>query len=202
MGTSTSLFLLTGIVPYFLFSKLAGYLSGAVVSNRTLLFLPPVKVLDVIVARVVLEATTFLFVSFILFVILYLTGVADAVPYDPLTVMAACALAIGLGVAIGLINIVLASYTHNWMIFFGVLTFPLWMFSGIFFLPEQVPQPFRDYLLYNPVMHIVLLFRMSFYPTYRAPYLDADYAMGVTAAVLALALALMQVARRRVLDPI
>lgn len=202
LGTSTSLFLLSGVVPYFLFSKMATYVSGAVDSNRSLLLLPPVKVLDVIVARLVLEATTYLFVSFIMFLIIYLAGVTDAAPSDPLTLMAACALAITFGLAVGLINIVLGSYIHNWMMFYGILTFPMWFFSGIFFLPEQVPQPFRDYVIYNPVMHIVLLFRTSFYPTYQAPYLDVNYAIGVTAALLALALALMEVARRRVLDPV
>lgn len=202
LGTSTSLFLLTGIVPYFLFSKMASYVSTAIDANRPLLLLPPVKVLDVIAARLVLEATTFLFVSFVLFLILYLGGVSDAAPHDPLTLMAACALAIGLGLGIGLINIVLRSYIHNWMMFYGILTFPLWMFSGLFYLPEQLPQPFRAYVVYNPIMHIVLLFRTSFYPTYQAPYLDTPYAIGVIAAALALGLALMEVARRRVLDPI
>lgn len=202
IGTSVSLFLLTGVVPYFLFSKMATYVSGAIASNRPLLLLPPVNVLDVVIARLVLEATTYLFVSFIMFLIIYLSGVADAVPSDPLALMGACALAIGFGLGVGLINIVLGSYVYNWMMFYGMLTFPLWFFSGIFFLPEQVPQPIRDYLLYNPILHIILQFRASFYPTYQAPYLDTHYAIGVTAGMLALGLALMQVARRRVLDPI
>jgi capsular polysaccharide transport system permease protein len=202
IGTSTSLFLLTGIVPYFLFSKMASYVSSAIGSNRPLLLLPPVKVLDVVVARLVLEATTYLFVSFVMFSIIYMFGVSDAVPADPLALMAACTLAISFGLAMGLINIVLGSYIHNWLMFYGILTFPLWMFSGIFYLPEQIPQPFREYVIYNPIMHIVLLFRVSSYPTYKAPYLDVTYAVGVTIAFLALGLALMEVARRRVLDPL
>lgn len=202
LGTSTPLFLLTGIVPYFLYSKMATYVSGAVGSNRALLVLPPVKVSDVIVARVVLEATTYLFVGFIMFFILYLGGISEAIPYDPLAVMDACSLAICLGLGVGMINIVIVSYIPSWMTFFGMLTFPLWMFSGIWFLPEQVPQPYRDYMLYNPLMHVVLMFRKAFYWNYKAVYLDSSYAVVVIGLTLAMGLTLMQVARRRVLDPL
>ena len=202
LGTSTSLFLLTAIVPFFLFSRTASYVSAAVGSNRSLLILPPVKVFDVVVARVVLEATTYLFVGFFMLFILYLGGVTDAMPHNPHAVMEACILAISLGLGLGMVNIVVLSYIHTWMVFYGMFTFPLWMFSGIWFLPEQLPEPIREYALYNPVMHIVLMFRKGFYPNYDAVYLDASYATLVSALALALGLALMQVARRRVLDPI
>jgi len=202
LGTSTALFLLTGIVPYFLYMKLASYISGAIGSNRSLLNLPPVKPVDVIVARVVLQATTYLFVSFFLFVCLYLGGINGAVPSNLFSVMEACLLAICLGTGIGMINIVILSFFDRWMTIFGITTFPLWMFSGIWFLPEQVPQPLRDYMLYNPILHIVLLFRTAFYPDYHAVFLDVPYAILVATLAVALGLALMQVARRSVLEPL
>ena len=104
LGTSTALFLLTGIVPYFLFSKMANYISGAVGSNRSLLSLPPVKPLDVIAARVVLESTTYLFVGLIMFFVLYLGGVPYALPSDPPAGLYAGPVAVCLGLGIGLTN--------------------------------------------------------------------------------------------------
>ena len=202
LGGGMPLFMLTGIVPYFLFSKMARYVSGAVVSNRSLLNLPPVKPIDVIVARVVLEAATYLFVGFVMFVSLYLGGTADAIPYDPLAVMQACALAICLGLGVGMINIVIQSFFHNWMSIFGLLSFPLWFFSGIWFLPEQIPQPYRDYMLYNPVMHAVMWFRTGFYRDFKAIFLDAPYAVGAGVVIVAVGLALMRVARRKLLEPL
>jgi capsular polysaccharide transport system permease protein len=202
LGNSTALFLLTGIVPYFLYRKIANYISGSVGSNRALLILPPVKVVDVIVARVILESTTYLFVGFLMFVGLYLGGVTDAVPDDPVRLVDVCALAVGFGLGIGLINIVIQSFLHSWMFFFNMLSFPLWIFSGIWFLPEQVPQPFREYVLYNPLTHVVLMFRSCFYGNYKPIYLDISYIVEVTGVAVLLGLALMQVARRRVLDPL
>ncbi|MGD9880570.1 MAG: ABC transporter permease [Reyranella sp.] len=201
IGHNTALFLLTGIVPYFLFSKMAIYVSGAVGGNRSLLTLPPVKLPDVIAARVVLEATTYLFVGSLMFLALYLGGVSEAIPRDPLAVAEACAVAVCFGLAVGVINIVLVSFFHNWMTIYSLFNFPLWFFSGIWFLPEQVPQPYRDYLLYNPIMHILLWFRTGFYRDFKAVYLDPAYVIGVTAVALTIGLALMRVARRKVLEP-
>jgi capsular polysaccharide transport system permease protein len=201
VGTSIALFVLTGFVPYFLYSKLANYVSASIGSNRSLLTLPPVKPLDVVAARVVLESATYLFVGSLMFLGLYLSGIPDAAPYDPLKVMEACAVAICLGLGIGMINIVILSYFHNWMTFFGMISTPLWFFSGIWFLPEQVPEPYRGYMLYNPLLHVILMFRTAFYGDYASTFLDAPYVITVDLLLLATGLALMQVARRKVLEP-
>lgn len=201
VGTSVALFMLTGFVPYFLYSKLATYVSMSIGSNKNLLTLPPVKPLDVVAARVVLESATYLFVGGLMFLGLYLSGIPEAVPHDPLKVMEACALAICMGLGVGMINIVILSYFHNWMTIFGMASFPLWFFSGIWFLPEQVPEPYREYMLYNPLLHVILIFRTGFYWNYGAAFLDAPYVITVSFLLLATGLALMQVARRKVLEP-
>lgn len=201
LGHSTVLFMLTGIVPYFLFSKMAMYVSGAVGGNRALLTLPPVKLPDVVAARVVLESTTYLFVAFLMFLGLYLGGIAGAIPYEPLAVAEACTLAICFGMAVGVINIVILSFFHNWLTIYGLFSFPLWFFSGIWFLPEQIPQPYRDYMLFNPIMHFIVWFRTGFYRDFKPASLDPAYTISVTALALAIGLALMRVARRKVLEP-
>lgn len=201
LGGSIPLFLMTGIIPYFLFSKMVVYVSSAVASNRQLLNLPPVKPIDVVVARVVLESATYLFVGFVMFLGLYMGGTNDAVPHEPLAVMQACALAICLGLGLGMINMVIQSFFHNWMGMYGLFSFPLWFFSGIWFLPEQVPQPYRDYMLYNPLMHVVMWFRSGFYRDFKAASLDAPYAIGCGVLLVAVGLALMRVTRRKLLEP-
>ena len=202
LGTSPMLFFMTGIIPYFLYSKVGIYTSGAVSGNRPLLTLPPVKLHDVIVARTVLEAATYFFVGVIVFSGLYVGGVAAAVPNDALRVMEASGLAILIGVGVGMINLVITAYFHNWMTFFGFLSMPLWFFSGIFYLPEHVPEPFRDYLLYNPLVHIVLIYRMGFYQDFKPALLDTPYAVAFAIVVFAFGLAAVRVARRQILAPV
>ncbi|MBV8191387.1 MAG: ABC transporter permease [Alphaproteobacteria bacterium] len=202
LGRSTALFVLTGFVSYYLFMKTATYVSGAITGNRGLLTLPPIKPYDLICARAILEAATYSFVAFIMFVVLFLVGVSDAIPSDILTVIQACALAVCLGVGIGMINIVLNGYLHWWMMFFYLWSFPTWMLSGVWFLPEQVPEGLREWMLYNPVMHIVMLFRMGFYPDYKGVYLDVPYAVACAAGAVAIGMAAMKVGYRRVLSPL
>jgi len=183
-------------------NQVAGYVSTSLASNGSLLTLPPVKPIDVVVARTALESMTYMFVGFIMCLALYLGGTVEAIPYDPLRVMEASALGVCVALGIGMINIVIQSFFHKWMFVYSILTFPLWMFSGIFFLPEQVPPPFREYMLYNPVLHVVLMFRTGFYSDYKAVFLDASYLISVSCLLLVTGLTLMQVARRKVLEPI
>lgn len=201
MGTSTALFMLTGIIPYFLYSKMMDYVSGAVIANRALLNLPPVKPLDVVLARVVLESTTFMFVGFLMLLALYMGGVEGALPHNLLRVLEASAAATCLGLGVGMINLVIRSLFTHWMTIFSVVSFPLWLFSGIWFLPEQVPVPFRDYMLWNPITHLLMWFRTGFYPDAKAVFLDESYALAFIGVVLAAGLALMRVARRQILAP-
>ncbi len=44
--------------------------------------------------------------------------------------------------------------------------------SGIFVLFETFPQPYRDWLWYNPLVHVIALMRSGFYSTYDATFVS------------------------------
>lgn len=200
VGGSMPLFIATGLVAYFLYYKLATYVASSVVSNKALLNLPLVKPLDVLMARAILEATTYVFVGSIILFSLYLAGVSQAVPRDPLGLLQAIAGIVTLGFGIGMINAVMREFVPNWMTLFGFLLAPLYLLSGIFFVIDQVPEPVRGYLLYNPMVHFIIWFRSGFYPEYSHSYLDRSYALQWSVAALVLGLVLVRVARRKLLE--
>jgi capsular polysaccharide transport system permease protein len=200
LGDNLIIFMLTGLVTYFLFSKLSAYVAHAIDGNRSLLNLPPVTIFDVVVARAVLEAVTHLVVAFLLLVGLFLDG-ANAVPNDLTQVFAATLCTVGLGFGIGLINAVLRAFVKNWMTIFGLLLSPAFLLSGIWFLPGQIPQPFREYLLYNPLMHCIMWIRMGFYSNYNPVDLDQPYVIASCLVSIAVGLASMRIARRKLLEP-
>jgi len=202
LGTSTALFILTGIIPYFLYSKITSYVGGSVGGNRQLLALPPVKLHDVIVARMILEAATYLFVGFLLFLALFMAGIREAVPYDLLPVFEAVGFSIVLGLGVGMINIVIVSYFHNWMTFFSFLSTPLWFFSGLWYIPDEISEPYRGYILYNPLVHIIMLARSGFYRELKPALLDMPYLIAFTGIALAIGLAMVRTARRQILAPV
>jgi capsular polysaccharide transport system permease protein len=201
LGGSLMMFMLTGLMTYFLFYKLASYVAGAVSENRSLLNLPPIKPLDVMVARAILETTTYLFVGFILFLWLAMTGHGDAVPSHPIRLAAGIATTICFGFGVGLINAIIRIFVLNWSTIFGFLLSPIFLLSGIWFLPDGVPPPFRGYLLYNPLMHCIMWVRSGYYRSYDPPELDRGYAACVSLLIVAIGLTLLRVMRRKILEP-
>lgn len=201
LGGSLTLFMLTGLMTYFLFSKMATYLAHAVDSNRALLNLPPVKPIDVIVARAILETATYLFVGFVLLVGLTMFDAADVAPHNPVQLAGAIASTVGLGFGIGVVNMMMRAFARNWMTFFGLLLSPVFFLSGIWFLPSQIPPPFRDYILYNPLLHNIMWVRSGFYRDYHPSELDRGYAVWWAVLAVVLGLAFLRVARRKLLEP-
>lgn len=202
LGGSVVLFMLTGLMPYFLFGKMAGYVASAIDGNRTLLNLPPVKPIDVLVSRGILEASTYLFVGFILLFFLGLFGREDVAPCDPIQLAAAITCTVILGFGVGVINAVVRVFVRNWMTIFGLLLSPVFFLSGIWYLPSQIPAPFRDYITYNPFAHNIMWVRVAFYRDYHPTELDRGFAIWSSALALVLGLALLRVARRKLLEPI
>ena len=95
-------FLVTGIVPYMLFTHSVGQVSHAINGNKGLLFYPQVKPLDVVFARVALEFCTYVAVF------LFLMGANVLVQQrllvdDPLLIVTGFAMASLLGASLGLI---------------------------------------------------------------------------------------------------
>lgn len=201
MGDNATFFVMTAVLPYFLYFKLASYIGYSIESNRPLFNLPPVKPLDVVLARTILETATYLVVGIILVVGLLIGGVSEAAPAHPLQLAEAVAVVVMFGMGFGMINIIVRLFISNWMTVFSLVTSPLYLLSGIWFLPEQVPQPLRDYLLYNPLMHFVMWSRTGFYRDYDPEYLDRPYAAAWALGALVLGLALLRVGRRKVLEP-
>jgi capsular polysaccharide transport system permease protein len=201
IGRSLPLFILTGMIPYFLFSKLAAYLMTSIVGNRNLLNLPPVKIFDVMIARTILETNIYLFVGFLMFAAVWIGGVREALPQAPLQLVEVIATILFFSFGVGTINAALAAYFPQWPMFYARLSTPLWLLSGLWFIPGEVPPPFRDYLLYNPLMHFIGWFRSAFYPPYIGSYLDKAYAVEASAISFLIGLIVLRAARRKLMSP-
>jgi capsular polysaccharide transport system permease protein len=201
LGGNLILFMVTGVIPYLLYSRLAGYISSSVQDNRVLLNLPPVKPLDFVVSRAVLETSKHVVVGFFVFLGLVVGVTSDAIPQHPLELAEAVIGIAAFAVGVGMINIVIRLFIHNWMVIFGIINTPMFLLSGIWFLPAQIPMPYREYLLYNPLMHYIMWFRSGVYRSLNPVDLDRGYALGWSFGVVVLGLTVLRVFRRKVLEP-
>jgi capsular polysaccharide transport system permease protein len=195
LGTSFPLFFATGYIGFQFYQASAGYLNTAVNSNRALLSYPNVAPIDTISARYLLQLMTTIVVGVcILWPLVASLKVQPTIDYVHLieAIIVASTLALGLGLAN---NVLFLKYPLYEKIF-GIITRPLFLISGIFFLPDSLPPAARDAVLFNPLAHVVMKFRMGFYPQYRAMGYDGAYVWTLALVMLFVGILLFTLFRR------
>jgi capsular polysaccharide transport system permease protein len=161
IGSNFPLFYASGILPFAFFTEMATRVATSVRNSKQLLNF----ILSVATKTIVFVVVVFAIVE------LY-----DLDTYfDYVAIAEALALTFAAGLALGAVNCLLFSlvpiYERVWMI----VTRPLFLFSAIIYLFESVPLPYRDWLWWNPIIHMVGLMRRGIYPTYDAPYVSLVY---------------------------
>ncbi|MBP1852297.1 ABC transporter permease [Rhizobium halophytocola] len=174
LGTSFPLFYATGYVGFSFYQSVVGYVSAALNSNKALLSYPNVAPFDTIVARYILQMGTTAFVAIIVIGAIS-TSLYHPLNLDWLPIMEAAIAGSLLALGTALSNTVLFRSWPLYESIYGIITRPLMLISGVFFLPDSIPQPFRDIVLLNPIAHVIVLFRSGFYPEYRATAYSPEY---------------------------
>jgi capsular polysaccharide transport system permease protein len=174
LGNSVILFLATGLATFLGFRRVMMRTEGGYGSNEALLSFPIVHVMDAFLGRALLELATWVAVSFILFTVLILSGIAP-VPNSVLllieAVIALFAIGFGVGLFLGIVSEFMPSLQAIWNVPFRLL----YLTSGIFFLPDRMPPAMRDILAWNPILHGIALFREGYYRGYESHILDVGY---------------------------
>jgi len=191
LGISFPMFYATGVLPFMLFNDIAAKLGQSLNYSKQLLAYPRVTFVDALVARFAINLITHLLVNYII-IIGVLTIMDTRVTPDLATIARAYILTALLALGIGTLNCYLLRrfeiYQRAWAIF----TRPLFLLSCVFFLFETVPQPYRDYLWYNPLVHVIGLMRRGFYASYDAPYVSELYVVMVSLITLVVGLLLLR----------
>ncbi|WP_374308533.1 ABC transporter permease [Methylocella sp.] len=188
-GTSVFLFLITGFIPYLLFTNISSACAGSIRAARGFRHLPSVNPLDIVFARGLLEFLTHALVFFFVLVIMWICGIPDARAVYPDVAFAAVLASGFLGISVGLLNAVIAHFFLSWRVIYGVLTRSLLFISAVFYVPDYIPQQARVVIAWNPVLHAIEWFRTAFYMTYPASVLDKGYLLTFSAVCLTIGLA-------------
>ncbi|MGI3171693.1 ABC transporter permease [Pseudooceanicola sp. C21-150M6] len=190
LGTSFLLFFATGFIPFSLYQNLATSVSKSINFSRALLTYPVVSWIDAILARFLLNSLTAIMVSYLILLgIMPLSDSPVAIDYVP--VLETMLMAMGLGLAVGTINCALTGLIQIWGQVWSIVTRPLFIASGIFFLYDDLSETAQSVLWYNPLVHLVGWMRTGFYPNYEAPYFSGLYVLGCTFVLLFLGIVLL-----------
>lgn len=183
LGTHFGIFYASGIVPFFVYMDLVNKVGSSIQYSKTLLVYPAVTYVDALVARFILNAMTQLMVAYIVLTFIIL-AFDTPVTIDMGAIALGFAMAMALGLGIGTFNCFVFAMYPLWQRVWAILTRPLFFVSGILFLHDNVPQPYRDWLNWNPLVHVVGSVRSGFYARYEADYVDPIYVFAVSGIAL------------------
>jgi capsular polysaccharide transport system permease protein len=198
VGTNVIEFLSTGILPFIIWLYPTRMTTQSTLENRPLLFFSRVTIFDIVIARSILETLTAFAVLGVYAAFLGLFFVEIRI-HDPARAFTALCATIYLAVSLGALNALIALINPRWPVMFGLFTILSYITCGAFFVPDALPEPYRTYLSYFPLVHSVEWFRSGYYANYPAMILSETYLLTFSTAILCAALVFERLARGRLL---
>lgn len=177
LGLNFPLFYATGYLPYMMYSELSQKISNSIRFSKPLLFYPSVTFVDSIIARWLLTVVTHLSVFAIVVLGIILIYNLDPIIDFPMIFIALAMVAV-LGLGVGVLNCFLFLMFPVWEQLWGIINRPLFIVSGVFFMIDVIPEPYRSYLWYNPLIQITGYMRGGVYSTYDTSYVSFIYVFG------------------------
>ncbi len=180
VGTSFAFFYASGYLPFCAYLDLSQKVSHAIRFSKPLLFYPGVTFIDALAARFLLNAVTQLMVFALVMALIVAFDDVDVIPrWDAIGL--ALLMAAGLGLGVGTLNCYLIEVFPSWERIWAILNRPLFLLSAIIFQFESVPEPWRGWLWWNPLVHVVGQLRIGIYATYEGAYVAPLYVLGLAA---------------------
>jgi capsular polysaccharide transport system permease protein len=179
LGTNFAIFYATGLLPFSMFLVISQKVSQSLTYSRQLLAYPRVTIIDALAARFLLNFVTQIIVITVLFTGIrayYDTGTVLILP----RIILACLMAGSLGAGIGVLNCFLILSFPAWNSIWGVITRPLMLVSGALYVFMSIPLPWRDYIWFNPLVHVIGMMRSAFYVGYDDSYVSPTYVFAVS----------------------
>lgn len=190
LGTNFAIFYATGIMPFMAYMDVSGKVAGSIRYSKPLLAYPAVTFMDALIGRILFNSLTQILVAVLIF-----TGICWFMDTrtDPQLdqVVLGMLMALLLAAGVGTMNCFLFEAINWWQPLWAILMRPLFLMSCIFFIFDDIPQPYQDYLWWNPLIHVVGQMRHAFYPQYSGDYISYTYQFGLSLSLLALGLALL-----------
>ena len=178
--------IIIGMLAFFLFRRTAVQVTHAVDSNRPLFTYRQVKPFDPAIARAVLEGFLMAIIALVILGTAALLG-HQTFPVDALLVIQAVFGLWLFGIGYGLVASVLMALVPEMEHVLKIVMLPLYLISGVIWPLASIPLPYRDILMINPIAHGLELVRMGFFPYYHTvPGLSMPYlfAWGVVSIML------------------
>jgi len=166
-GIDTIVWLLSGLMGFFLFRRTAAQVCLALRANQPLFSYRQVKPFDTFFVRALLEGAVMTVITFSLFFAASLLG-HSFVSDEPLRVLFAFFTSWLIGFGWGLIVAIADGLVSELGNLFDLLTRPLYLVSGVIMPLSALPSQIREWLMLNPLAHVLENIRLGFGAHYHA----------------------------------
>lgn len=172
-----------------------GRVTGALEINRALLHHQPIRPMDIIYSRILLEFSGAAGAFFILYLVFVQLGICHW-PADTLKMALGYLLVIWFSFAFVLIMAALAELNETIERVSHIILYLMLPFSGVFIPLYAVPEQFREILLYFPLVDAVEYFHGGYYGGRMQTYYHLPYTMFTILAMTLFGYALTNLAIR------
>lgn len=190
-------FTVLGYCIFIIFRGVVARSEGSLEANAPLLYHKMVTVLDIVIARTVLEVTGCFMAFLVLLSIIIVLGYAT-LPVRPLYIILGVLLLSWFAFSLTLI-ITGATYEKQTL---GRLVHPftylMMPLSGAFYEVSWLPQPYRDIVLWSPLPHIFEMVRYGQFLDGTLEFVDVGYVVGCCLFLTLIGLLTLNVSRRRI----
>ncbi|PPC74633.1 hypothetical protein C4K68_25300 [Pokkaliibacter plantistimulans] len=174
-GIPFPVFYMLGYIPFLFFMKTQAQVGSAVKASQGLFGYRQVKPIDAIIARTLLEILILIFVFALLYGAFFWLGINIRLD-NPLELIASIFFLSILGLGVGICICIIQSRFPESEKIIDIAMRPLFFISGVMFSLDEIPQQYREYLEWNPVLHGTELARDAAYDSFNTvggsmPYL-------------------------------
>jgi capsular polysaccharide transport system permease protein len=184
-------FALTGYSALVLWRNTVNKMTGAASSNKGLLYHQQVKILDIVLARSLLEFAS-VTTSFVILTIVFQQIGLMALPADPLTAMIGWLYLMWFVFGMGMIAAYLGTISEVFDRVWHVLLYLTLPFTGAFSMVAWLPPEAQNILLWSPMVNAVELLREGYFGVEAKAMYSIQYLVEVNTALTLLGLLLVR----------
>jgi len=190
-------FAITGYSSVLLWRNTVNRCNSAVQANAGLLYHRNVRVLDVFLARILLEIGGCT-ISFVLLILVCVAAEVVPPPVDPLTVLGGWLMLAWFGASLSILVGAATAYSETVERFWHPIAYLVFPLSGAMFMVDWLPRDAQEIVLWLPMVHGVEMLRDGYFGHVIRTHYDLAYMSAVNLVILMFGLLLLRDAAYRV----
>ncbi|WP_052728239.1 ABC transporter permease [Ensifer aridi] len=198
-GDDLRLFFATGLMPALAFTYLSRFMSVSLLTNKSMMAFPVVRLLDIVLARAFLEFMGIIIALLIMFVFLLSFG-SDPIPTYPSKALAALFFTVLLALGCGIVASVISAIAPMFAMVYALSMIIFYLSSGAPIYLHSFPEQVIYACSWNPVFHAVEWIRSAYYLGYPSQFLDRMYLIGCAIGSVAIGLLMERLLRPQILS--